>query len=266
MTMYRSSPGEGTSDVLVVIPAFNEESNVASVVAEVRREGFAALVVDDGSTDRTAEVAELAGAVVLHLPVNLGVGGALRCAFRFAVVNGFVTVVQCDADGQHDPSEIPLLLQTMADSHADLVIGSRYADGHRRDVGLGRRLAMAQLAHTASRETGARITDATSGFRAIGGSLLGLFAASYPAEYLSDTVEALARAGRGGHKVAEVGVRMRPRASGLSSASTFRSMWYVVRVMAALRVQSYRPIGRRKVEHTHWENWSAWNTLESAGK
>jgi glycosyltransferase involved in cell wall biosynthesis len=257
MTMYRSTTGEGTSDVLVVIPAFNEESNVASVVTDVRREGFAALVVDDGSTDRTAEVAELAGAVVLHLPVNLGVGGALRCAFRFAVVNGFVTVVQCDADGQHDPGEIPRLLQTMADNHADLVIGSRFTDGRPRDVGFGRRLAMSRLAHTASRETGAHITDATSGFRAIGGSLLGSFAADYPSEYLSDTVEALARAGRGGHKVVEVGVHMRPRASGLSSASTFTSMWYVVRVMSALRVQSYRPSGRRAVRHTQWENDSA---------
>jgi hypothetical protein len=113
---------------------------------------------------------------------------------------------------------------------------------------------MAQLAHTASRETGAHITDATSGFRAIGGSLLGSFAASYPTEYLSDTVEALARAGRGGHKVTEVAVHMRPRASGLSSASTFSSMWYVLRVMSALRVQSYRPNGRRAVQHTHWEN------------
>jgi hypothetical protein len=182
------------------------------------------------------------------------------------VVNGFVTVVQCDADGQHDPAEIPRLLQTMADSEAELVIGSRFANGHRRDVSLGRRLAMSRLAHTASRETGAQITDATSGFRAIGGSLLGIFAASYPSEYLSDTVEALARAGRGGHKVVEVSVHMRPRASGLSSASSLTSMWYVVRVMAALRVQSYRPSGRRAVHHTQWENWSAWNALERSSK
>jgi hypothetical protein len=137
------------------------------------------------------------------------------------------------------------------------VIGSRFTDGGPRDVAVGRRLAMAHLARTASRETGAQITDATSGFRAIGGRLLGSFAASYPSEYLSDTVEALARAGRGGHKVAEVAVRMRPRASGVSSASTVSSMWYVVRVMAALRVQSYRTSGRRAVQHTHWESWPA---------
>jgi glycosyltransferase involved in cell wall biosynthesis len=254
MTRSRQQSGDRAGNVLVVIPAFNEEANVAAVVIEVQREGYDALVVDDGSTDRTGEVAEIAGAVVLRLPVNLGVGGALRCGFRFAVVNGYATVVQCDADGQHDPGEIPRLLETMAGCHADLVIGSRFTAGRPRDVGLGRRLAMAQLARTASRETGANITDATSGFRAIGGRLLGSFAANYPCEYLSDTVEALARAGRGGHRVAEVAVRMRPRSSGVSSASPLSSMWYVVRVMAALRVQSYRPNGRRVVQHTQWES------------
>jgi glycosyltransferase involved in cell wall biosynthesis len=253
MTMYRRS-SVAAGDVLVVIPAFNEEANVAAVITDVKREGYDALVVDDGSTDRTGEVAELAGAVVLRLPVNLGVGGALRCGFRFAVVNGYATVVQCDADGQHDPGEIPQLLETMEDRHAELVIGSRFTAGRPRDVGLGRRLAMAQLARTASRETGAQITDATSGFRAIGGRLLGSFAANYPSEYLSDTVEALARAGRGGYTVAEVAVRMRPRSSGVSSASTVTSIWHVIRVMAALRVQSYRPNGRRVVQHTQWES------------
>jgi glycosyltransferase involved in cell wall biosynthesis len=246
--------GEAASNVLVVIPAFNEEASVASVIAEVKHQGYAALVVDDGSTDRTGEVAERAGAVVLHLPVNLGVGGALRCAFRYAVLNGYRTVVQCDADGQHDPTEIPRLLEAMAASQADLVIGSRFASGGHYDVGRGRRLAMGRLARIASRQTGTRITDATSGFRAIGGRLLGSFAASYPAEYLGDTVEALARAGRAGHRVAEVGVRMRPRSSGVSSASVFTSMWYVIRVMAALRVQRYRATGRRVVRLTHWES------------
>ncbi len=236
----------------MVIPAFNEERNVTAVIEGVLREGYTALVVDDGSSDRTGTVAKSAGALVLHLPVNLGVGGALRCAFRFALINGYDTVVQCDADGQHDPSDIPRLLATMGEQQADLVIGSRFVDGC-RGVGFGRRLAMSALAHTASRHTGTRITDATSGFRAIGGRLLGSFAASYPSEYLGDTVEALARAGRGGHQVAEVGVRMRPRASGVSSASAFASMWYVMRVLAAMRIQRFRPTGRRVVRLTHWE-------------
>jgi glycosyltransferase involved in cell wall biosynthesis len=255
--IVRAAPSQAPGDVLVVLPAYNEEANVAFVVTEVRDQGYDALVVDDGSTDRTGDVAELAGAVVLRLPVNLGVGGALRCAFRFAVVNGYATVVQCDADGQHDPGEIPRLLATMADMHAELVIGSRFTGGRPHDVGLGRRIAMGTLARTASRETGTHITDATSGFRAIGGRLLGSFASNYPSEYLSDTVEALARAGRAGHTVAEVEVTMRPRFSGMSSASTMSSLWYVARVMAALRVQNYRPSGRRVVEHTQWERESA---------
>lgn len=254
MTTHQLLARHAESDVLVVIPAFNEESNVPYVIGEVRREGYDALVVDDGSTDRTGEFSELAGATVLRLPVNLGVGGALRCAFRFAVSNGYRTVVQCDADGQHDPSQIPRLLDTMLQYGADLVIGSRFTTGHPQDVGIGRRIAMDRLARTASRETGTRITDATSGFRAIGGTLLGSFAANYPTEYLSDTVEALARAGRGGHRVAEVAVEMRPRFSGMSSAGTVSSMWYVLRVMTALRVKSYQPRGRRVVEHTHWES------------
>lgn len=245
---------DAISTVLVVIPAFNEEASVGAVIAEVKQHGFAALVVNDGSTDRTGEVAQRAGAVVLHLPVNLGVGGALRCAFRYAVVNHYRTVVQCDADGQHDPAEISSLLEAMAASDADLVIGSRFTSGAHYDVGRGRRLAMGRLARTASRQTGTRITDATSGFRAIGGRLLGSFAANYPAEYLGDTVEALARAGRGGYTVAEVGVSMRPRSAGVSSASIFTSIWYLIRVMAALRVQRYRPSGRRAVRLTHWES------------
>jgi len=239
-------------NVLVVSLVFNEERNVGAVVAAVLGEGFSAVVVDDGSSDRTAAVARDAGARVLRLPVNLGVGGALRCAFRFAVIEGYDTVVQCDADGQHDPSEIRRLLDTMARTRANLVIGSRFVDGT-LGVGAGRGLAMRVLAHIATTQSGTAITDATSGFRAIGGGLLGSFAASYPSEYLGDTVEALARAGRDGHRVEEIAVRMHPRASGVSSASSLASMWYVVRVLAAMRIQRHRPTGRRVVRLTHWE-------------
>ena len=177
----------------MVIPALDEERSVGQVVQEVRAAGFPALVIDDGSVDRTAEVAENAGATVLRLPVNLGVGGALRCAFRYAVTQGYDVVVQCDADGQHDPAQIATLLDTMRDTGADLVIGSRFASRESSyAIGRVRRFMMGRLARMASRRTGATITDATSGFRAIRGNLLGGFAATYPAEYLGDTVESLA--------------------------------------------------------------------------
>jgi glycosyltransferase involved in cell wall biosynthesis len=241
-------------DVLVVVPAWNEERSVGRVVEELRSLGYATLVVDDGSVDRTAEVAERAGARVLRLPVNLGVGGALRCGFRYAVSEGYAVVVQCDADGQHDPVEIARLLDTMRATGAELVVGSRFAepdtDYH---VGAVRKIAMHHFAHLATRRVGTTITDATSGFRAIRGSLLGSFAASYPAEYLGDTIEALVRAGRSGGRVAEVGVHMRPRASGVSSATTLASIWYLLRVRAALWLQSHRPSDPRRVQMTLWE-------------
>ena len=241
-------------DVLVVIPAWNEERSVGRVVEEVRAHGYPALVVDDGSVDRTAQTAERAGATVLRLPVNLGVGGALRCGFRYAVSEGYDAVVQCDADGQHDPAEIARLVETMRATGADLVLGSRFSDPDAEyHVGLARRLAMRHFARLATRRTGARVTDATSGFRAIRGSLLGSFAASYPAEYLGDTIEALVRAGRSGNRVIEISVHMRRRMAGVSSATTLESIWYLIRVRAALWLQSHRPTGPRTVQMTLWE-------------
>jgi glycosyltransferase involved in cell wall biosynthesis len=239
--------------VLVVIPAFNEEATVGQVVARVQREGYPALVVDDGSIDRTAEVAETAGATVLRLPVNLGVGGALRCGFRYAVAHDYRVVVQCDADGQHDPTEISKLLDAMAAADAQLVVGSRFATGNQQyAVSHVRRMVMRRLARMASRRTRARITDATSGFRAIGGSLLGSFAATYPAEYLGDTIESLARAGRAGYTVTEVAVDMRPREAGVSTATSLASAWYLFRVVVAVWLARYRPVNRR-VRLTLWE-------------
>jgi glycosyltransferase involved in cell wall biosynthesis len=241
-------------DVLVVIPALDEEGSVGQIVEEVRAAGYPALVVDDGSVDRTAEVAEQAGATVLRLPVNLGVGGALRCAFRYAVTHHYSVVVQCDADGQHPPAQIATLLDTMRTTGADLVIGTRFASGDDSyRVGRVRKLMMTRLARMASRRTGTRITDATSGFRAIHGNLLGSFAATYPAEYLGDTIESLVRAGRAGFQVVEVPVEMRPRAVGVSTASSVSSAWYLIRVVAAVWLQGFRPVGRRVVHLTLWE-------------
>jgi glycosyltransferase involved in cell wall biosynthesis len=249
--------------VLVLVPAFNEEGSVGTVVDEVVRHGYDVLVIDDGSVDRTADKARRAGAVVLRLPVNLGVGGALRCGFRYAVTHGYSTVVQCDADGQHDPAQITVLLDAMRSEHADMVVGSRFGigdtanEGQPYEIGTVRRIVMHRLAHLASRRTGVEITDATSGFRAIGGRLLGAFAASYPAEYLGDTIEALAQASRAGFRVVQVGVRMRPRAAGVSTSSSVASVWYLVRVVAAVWLQRFRPEGRRVVRVTLWESGPA---------
>jgi glycosyltransferase involved in cell wall biosynthesis len=255
MTQSAARGPGSLGNVLIVIPALNEEATVSTVVGSVHALGYTALVVDDGSLDRTAEVASAAGAVVLRLPVNLGVGGALRCGFRYAVSHDYQVVVQCDADGQHDPAQIGLLLSAMEEQGADLVLGSRFAGKTRvYETGLVRRTAMRRLAGMASRRTGVELTDATSGFRAIGGNLLRSFASTYPAEYLGDTIESLARAGRSGYRVVEVPVEMRYREAGVSSASPIASVWYLVRVVAAIWLQRYRPTGRRVVSLTRWES------------
>ena len=247
-------PQDRPGAVLVVIPAFNEEGSVGAVVTAVRAIGYPALVVDDGSLDRTSDAAGAAGAIVLRLPVNLGVGGALRCGFRYAVTHGYRVVVQCDADGQHDPAQIATLLDAMREHDAQLVVGSRFASGSGTyETGRVRRMVMRRLARMASRRTGVTITDATSGFRAIGGNLLGAFASSYPTEYLGDTIESLARAGRAGYRVVEVPAEMRAREVGVSTASSISSAWYLVRVVAAVWLQRYRPTGRRLVSFTQWE-------------
>ncbi len=191
------------------------------------------LVVDDGSTDHTVHVARLAGARVLVLPFRLGVGGAMRAGFRYAVRHGFDAAVQVDADGQHDPRQVPALLSELGD--AEVVIGARFchpADGYH--VRGPRRWAMVVLSKILSRLTKTRLTDATSGFKATGGHALPLFAEHYPDEYLGDTVESLVIAVRAGCAVTQVPTRMRPRRGGEPSHNPFKSMIYLGRATMAL--------------------------------
>jgi glycosyltransferase involved in cell wall biosynthesis len=250
MAVPTRAPGLGTrgaieGDVVVVIPAYNEENSVALVVEQVRRAGYPVVVIDDGSSDVTAERAADAGAIVVRLPVNLGVGGALRCGFRWAVNAGYRVVVQCDADGQHRPAEIARLLRVMEATDSDLVIGNRFApEGNRgRDV---RHRAMRLLTILASRYSRTPLVDITSGFRAIRRPLLESFAANYPVEYLGDTVEAAVVAGREGYRIAQTDVNIDDRSHGVSSASPVRAVWFVVRVAVAMTLRiSRRPSARQ---------------------
>ncbi len=227
--------------VLVVVPALNEEHSVGDVVATTRKLGYDVCVVDDGSTDATAARARAAGAIVLGVPLNLGVGGALRCGFRWALAHGYDAVVQVDADGQHDPAEAVALLARMQETGADLVIGSRFVEGAGEYAVHGaRRFAMNLLARRAARATGVHVLDSTSGFRAIRRPLLDRFAMDYPIDYLGDTVEALIEAGRSGARIVEHPISAAPRAHGRSSASLAASIWYVARVLIATELMHNR--------------------------
>ena len=219
--------------VLVVVPAWNEGASVGTVVAGLREHGHDVVVVDDGSTDATAAAARAGGATaVVSLPVNLGVGGALRCGFRYAVDHGYDLVVQCDADGQHPPDQVGRLLDAQAATGAHLVIGSRFLGVEAgMAVGGNRRLAMRVLARIASRAAGRPITDASSGLRAIARPLLDEFARSYPVHDLGDTFEAIVVAGRAGYRVEEVAVTMAPRETGRSSAGALAALAFLARAL-----------------------------------
>lgn len=229
----RGAP-EDDRAILVVIPALNEAASVGSVVKEVQTAlpDAHVLVVDDGSQDGTRSVALAAGADVLSLPFNLGVGGALRAGFRYAVRFDYDAAVQVDGDGQHDPAEISLLLAALDESN--LVIGARFDGCGDYPVRGARRLAIRLLARSISHRTGSRLTDTTSGFRAFDRRAIELFASDYPAEYLGDTVEALVLAARAGCRVTQVPVHMRPRSGGAPSQSALRATAYLARAVLAV--------------------------------
>lgn len=226
---------------LVVMPAFNEEESVGAVVLEVfaKLPGITCLVVSDGSTDETTARAREAGALVAQLPFNLGVGGAMRVGFRYALENGFDNVVQVDADGQHDPAGLLTLMPRL--DTADLVLGARFAGEGDYSVRGPRRWAMLLLSLFLSRMTKTRLTDTTSGFRLSGPRAVRLFAEHYPAEYLGDTIESLVIAARASCVIAQVPVAMRVRSGGRPSHNPFKAAVYLGRAVLALFFALMRP-------------------------
>ncbi|WP_182111767.1 MULTISPECIES: glycosyltransferase family 2 protein [unclassified Actinotalea] len=245
-------PPDPLHRLLVVIPAWNEEDSLPGVLAEIDAvraaepglAGLDVLVVSDGSRDRTVEAARAHGAAVLDLPINLGVGGAMRAGFKYAYRRGYDAVVQLDADGQHDPAAIPDLLRTARAEHADVVIGARFAGAGTYTARGPRRAAMHVLSVVLSRVTRTRLTDTTSGFKLAGPRALPLFAAEYPAEYLGDTVESLVIAARAGLVVRQVPVAMRARQGGTPSHGPIKAAVFLLRALLALLIALTRPTSR----------------------
>ena len=219
---------------IIVIPAFNESDSLPGVLdnlAQVVPE-FDIVVVDDGSSDRTYDLAAAAGVHALKLPFNLGIGGALRAGFRFAAEQGYERGVQFDADGQHDAKEISVLLDEL-DQGADLVIGSRFAGQGDYAVGRTRSAGMGLLRVAVRLLSGRRFSDTSSGFRAMSGQLLRQFAVDYPVEYM-DSTETLISACRMGFDVREVPVTMHERAGGQPSNRNFRLFYNYARLLVVL--------------------------------
>jgi glycosyltransferase involved in cell wall biosynthesis len=225
---------------IVIVPAHNEEASIAGVIKEVRSRDtdLEIVVVDDGSTDRTAWIAEVEGAIVLRLPFNLGIGGAVQTGYKYAWENGFDIAVQVDGDGQHDPDEIAHLLEPIHDGRADMVVGTRFAAGGGYRGTRLRRVGIRIFAAIVSRLVRARVTDTTSGFRAVNRRAIRLFATEYPHDY--PEVESTVLLVRHGMRMVEVPVQMRVRETGNSSITAVRSAYYMIKVLLALFVGLFR--------------------------
>ena len=225
---------------VAIVPAFNEEAAVTRVIEELRAfdPGLDVVVVDDGSTDRTAEAARACGASVVRLPFNLGIGGAVQTGFRYAWEHGFDVAVRVDGDGQHDPSELGAVLAPVLADEADIAVGSRFIGGEGYRSSTARRVGIRLLAWIVSALTRQRVTDPTSGFQAANRLGIRLFAADYPHDY--PEAEATVMVFKHRLRMTEVPVTMRARESGRSSITAVRSVYYMVKVVLAIFVALFR--------------------------
>ena len=224
-----------------IVPAYNEEGSIRAVVSEIREADpeLEVVVVDDGSTDSTAELAARAGATVLSLPYNLGIGAAVQTGLQYAYENDFDLAVQIDGDGQHDSRELEQLLAPIVSGAADISVGSRFAGRRLYRPSLARWLGIVLFAGLVSLIVRQRVTDTTSGFRAMNRRGIRLFAADYPHDY--PEVEATVLVFRHRLRMVEVPVAMRQRETGRSSITLFRSLYYMGKVSLALFVGLLRP-------------------------
>jgi glycosyltransferase involved in cell wall biosynthesis len=229
------------SKTLVIIPALNEEDSIAHVIATIRQHVNAAdiVVVNDGSTDRTAEIAEAAGAIVLYMPYNVGIGASVQTGFQFACEYGYDVVVRSDGDGQHEPRDLCRLINTLQAGDTDMVVGTRFIEKQGYQTSFPRRVGILLLARLISSIIRQPVTDPTSGFAAFNRQAIRLFAHVYPHDYPEP--EGLVVAHRAKLRIREIPVTMKPRYAGRSSITSLRSVYYMFKVTLAILIGLLRP-------------------------
>jgi glycosyltransferase involved in cell wall biosynthesis len=230
----------GRDSLLVIVPAFNEEAAIADVVRSVRFRvpDAPVLVIDDCSLDRTVEVARAAGAEILSLPHHLGLGGCVQAGYKLAFELGFEYVIRVDGDGQHDPRDIPRLLERLRQSGCEMVIGARIGPQNGWRTGWVRALGIRFFRLVLRPIVGRPVHDPTSGFVGVNRRALEVFSRSFPLEY--PEIEALVVLQRRRFRFEEIPCKMRPRTTGRSTISGLKSLYYIVHVLLGVFVNVLR--------------------------
>jgi len=232
-------------NLVAIVPAFNEASNVRTVIEELVQLEPApdVIVIDDGSQDETSHVAKSAGACVVRMPFNTGIGATVQTGIRLALERGYEYLVRIDGDAQHDPADIPRLLAGLQEDHADFVLGSRYLEHQGFQATFLRRLGIRWFSMLLRTACGLRMTDPTSGFWAANRRAAKVLLVEYASDY--PEVDSLVHLSRHRCRVHEVPVVMRPRGGGESSIQGPRTLYYMIKVTIALLVGRLRS-GREK--------------------
>ncbi len=228
--------------ILVIVPAYNEQANIRNTLKEISSSplNVDAVVIDDGSTDGTAQEAQAAGARVISLPFNLGIGGAVQTGFQFAYDNGYDIAVQVDGDGQHDAQYLQTIIEPVMSGRADMSVGSRFMPKQERGYrsSFTRRIGIGFFVYLIGVLTGYHVYDPTSGFRAYNKKMIKLFARHYPHDFPEPEAIVLAR--RSGAVLVELPVVMRKRQGGASSIRYFKSMYYMMKVTFAILLDTLK--------------------------
>jgi glycosyltransferase involved in cell wall biosynthesis len=226
--------------ILIIIPAYNEEKSIKEVIDDIndKIKDVDIVVINDGSTDNTLNEANKTNAFVIDLPFNLGIGGAMQTGYLHALNNDYDIAVQIDADGQHDASYINDIIKPVIDGQADMVIGSRYLEKTEYKSTFFRRTGMIYFTNLIKCITGKRVTDTTSGFRAVNKTIIKIFANDYPEDY--PEVEVIIRLNKKGFKIEEKTVKMHERKAGKSSITPFKSIYYILKVTLGVMISAIK--------------------------